>query len=407
MNKSKLYHLKYFTQLLVVVLIIFAVAANSATAQKTGGKKLQTTEKSSPSKMDEGKVKTKKRKKIKGNPNKGANEVKLFRPFKWNWNKIMPFKAKKRDYETNEYNPPKKTRHKQYDNKPNYQTESRKPGDSDVKLQRPLIPFDPSIAEEGKIVVKKRKNKKIDPNKTTYKEDQSKKKVKTDGDKLYSKRDDSNRKAFDNSKLETANESDYKGTKMDNDKLMTIKRDDDPRKPFDDKKLMTSSVPDYKKTKMDDDKLMTVTVKKERKPFDDDKLMRPITKIERSKLHSDKLLTVPERQYPSATMKRITEDIAKYEGDYVLKRKMGKDYHPSSRYLSARRHGIPWLARTQQSLSMFWSKIWRPDLQPSSVKEKKPKLRRDKKEGQIWDNSVHPDEWRKAEEKPESGQSEN
>lgn len=375
------------------------------TAQKTSGKKLENTEKSSPSKMNEGKVKTRKRKKIKGNPNKGANEVKLFKPFDWNWNKIMPFKAKKKDYETNEYTAPKKTRYKQYKNNPNYQSESRKPGDSDVKLQRPLIPFDPSVAEEGKIAVKKRKLKKIDPDKTTYKQDKQKNRAKTDGDKLYAKKDDSERKSYDNDKLETAQVRERQ--KMDDDKLLYIKKDGKP-KPLDDKKLMTSAVPDYKKTRMDDDKLMTVTVKKpEKKPFDDDKLMRPIPKIERSKLHGDKLLTVPERQYPSATMKRITEDIAKYEGDYVLKRKMGKDYHPSSRYLSARRHGIPWLARTQQSLSMFWSKIWRPDLQPSSVKEKKPKLRRDKKEGQIWDNSVHPDEWRKAEEKPESGQNEN
>jgi hypothetical protein len=366
---------------------MFLLVVSPAKAQKTGGKKLRTSEKSSPSKMNDDKVKIKKRKKIRGNPNKGANKVRISKPFKWNWSKIMPFKAKKSDYETNEYNPNKKTKYKQYDNKPNYQTESRKPGDSNVDLPRPNIPYNPKIAQEGKITLRKREIKKIDPDKTTYKQDRSKNNVKTDGDKLYTKRDDSGRKSFDNSKLETAQSPDYRDFKMDGDKLMTIKRDDSPRKPF------------------DDDKLMTIRVEKnERKPFDDDKLMRPIPKIERSKLHGDKLLTVPERQYPTATMKRITEDIAKYEGDYVLKRKMGKDYHPSSRYLSARRHGIPWLARTQQSLSMFWSKIWRPDLQPSSVKEKKPKLKRDKKEGKIWDNSVHPDEWRNAEEKAESGQ---
>ncbi|MBK6266492.1 hypothetical protein JKA74_15715 [Marivirga sp. S37H4] len=450
------YQLRFIIKSGLFLLLFSACTLVSVQAQKANDKKLESSEKVAPSKMNEKKVKTSRRSKAKGNPNKGGNKVIVTKPAKWDWNKVMWFKAKKSDYKTKDYNPNKRTKRKQYDNPPNYQSENRQPGDSDVKLKKPLIPFDSRTADEGPVLIKKRKPQKLDlsaggpqveqrlfgeihPDETVSKKRKDKKGTKIDGDKLYNKKDGSKRKPYDNDKVETSNQPDYSGkmdnkrlmistspdyksNKMDGEKLMTIKKGDTKPKPYDNSKLMVSNRPDFKSNKMDDDKLMTIRKDKSKpKPYDvsklmyvkvskpekqslhDDKLMVKVPKIERSKLHGDKLLTVPERHYPTATMKRIAEDIAKYEGDYERKIKVSKDSHPASRYMAAKSYRVPWLKRTQISLSLFWSGLWDSNIQPSSVTDKKPKLRRDKKEGQIWDNTVHPSEWKKTEEKAESG----
>ncbi|GAA5034568.1 hypothetical protein GCM10011506_29500 [Marivirga lumbricoides] len=375
--------------------------------------------------MKESKVKTSRKTKVKGNPNKSINKVKRIKPNKWNWNKILWFKAKKSDYKTYDYNPNKKTKFKQYDNTPNYETARRKPGDSDVKLKDPLIPFDSRVSEEGPVLLKKR---------------EMKGKKKGEDKKLYTKRDDKKRKPMDNDRLEVAKKQDhsdnkledkklmvssapdYKKNKMDDDKLLTSKVDRG-KKAFDDKKLMTSKVDKDKSPSFDDKKMMTIKVDKDKpKPFDDKKLMTvevaksknqslhddrllvTVPKIKRATLDGDKLLTVEQRHYPTATMKRVSDDIAKYDGNYERYFNITKNSHPGTLYMSSKGHRMPWLKRTQIAVSLFWSGLWDSNIQPKYVTEKKPKHRRDKNEGKIWDNSVHPDEWRNAEAKPESGQ---
>ncbi len=353
--------------------MLFLAAQLPVYAQKTSGKKLRTTERA-----------------------KSSN------PAKWDWGKIMWFRAKKRDHKTKEYNPDRRPKRQTYDNKPNYQSESRKPGDSDVELKRPLIPFDSRIADEGPVLIKKPRRKKpngkdvgpqidipfispINPDETLNKKKKDKKDRQVDGKKLYTVNEKEKPKGVDDGKLMTVNRAE-KRKPFDDGKLMTVERKDRP-KPFDESKLMYYTKSDPKKQDLSDDRLMVT-----------------IPKINRSKLHDERLLTVNEKHYPTATMKRISADIAKYEGDYKITVKKGKDYHPSSRHLAAKRHGSPFIAKTQQNLSMFWSKIWPWDLQPTYVTDKKPKVKRDRKEGQIWDNTVHPNTWNTKPEQAESGE---
>ncbi len=478
------------------MLLVSSCTIYSVQAQKTGGKKLESSEKVSPSKMNQGKVKTSRRSKAKGNPNKGGKTIVVGKPAKWDWNKIMWFKVRKSDYKTNEAKSNKKTKYKQYSNEPHYKTERREPGDSDVKLKRPLIPFDSRVADEGPVLIKKtERGDKVDGDKILSKKSNSKRKPynndkletsnrvdysdskkddkklmvssppdykanKMDGDKLMTiKRNDDKPKPYDDSKLMTIKRDDKKPNPYDDSKLMTIKRDDKKPKPYDDSKLMTIKRDDKKPKPYDDSKLMTIkrddkkpkpyddsklmTIKrddKKPKPYDDsklmtikrdnkrpkpyndsklmyvkvskpnknamddDKLMYKIPEIERAKVHGDKLLTVPEKHYPTATMKRISEELAEYKGDYERKIVVTKDSHPGSRYMAAKSYRIPWLKRTQISLALFWTGLWDSNIQPPAVTEKKPKHRRDKKEGKIWDNTVHPSEWNKTEGKAESSQ---
>jgi len=280
----------------------------------------------------------------------------------------MIIKIKRSDNKKKKYNPDKRPKRKTYDNPPNYQSESRKPGDSDVKLPRPLIPYDARIADEGPILRKKAKPKKLSDK------------------KLYTK--------------SKGNERD----KWDEDKLMTIEQSSDKRKPFDNEKLMTIKKADKPKP-YDGDKLMYYTKADPKKQdLTDDRLMRPVRKVDRPKLHDDRLLTVEERKLPTKSMKRMAEDIAAYKGTYQIKVKKGKDYHPSSRHLASKRYQKPVIAKTHQRLSVFWSKVWPWDLQPKYVMDKKPKIRRDKNEGQIWDNTVHPSTWNNKNEQAESGE---
>ncbi len=403
-------------------MLLICGATQESFAQIRRGKNPLETEKIDPPKMDLKKVKTSKRSKIT----------------KWDWSKIMWFKARKSDYETKKYNPDKRPKRKVYNEKPEIRSESRKPGEGAVELKTPLIPYDTRVAEKGPILQKKNKAKKpsgkdvgprvdvpiigiIRPEETLQNKKKDKTDRKVDGKRLYTAKESDRPKPYDFDELESSKRK-SKPTKLDNDKLMNFQVADKP-KPYDDDKLMyitkedpkkqevhgkrllVSAPEKPKKRELHDDRLLVAAPEKPKKAeLHDDRLMITVPKIERSKLHDERLLTVKERQYPSSTMKRITEDIAKYDGDYKITTKKGKDYHPSSRHLSASRHGIPWLRRTQQSLSMFWSKIWPWDLQPSSVTEKKPKLRRDKKEGQIWDTTVHPDEWNKKPEQAESGE---
>lgn len=460
-------------------------------SQKTGGEKLEVSEKSSPEKMDNKKIRNSKRRKAKGNPNKGSNKVIVINPFKWDWDKVMWFKAKKSDYETKDYNPDKRPKRKTYDNQPNYESADRKAITNPSKLKKPLIPYDSRIADEGPVLQKKKKSKNVnlqnggpqdsqklmnlnEPSETLSKAPKKDRKSKADGKKLYSKRKDKDRKAFDNDKLETAaapdldpkmddnkimsrkqkddyskldndklmvtERPDYKSNKPDGDKLMTEKVNDGKRNKFDDKKLMVSEPANRERKPFDNSKLMTENVKtKDRKPFDDDKLMtaqpanrerKPfdnsklmtaspanpdrkkyddnklmtatISKPNKQVLHDDRLLTVMEKKKPTDEMKQTSKDISNLEGDYKRHFYVSSASHPGTKILAAENTKTPFLARTFQSVSSFFTSIWKDDTQPKYVTRKKSKERRDKKEGQIWDNSVHPDEWKKQE--AESGE---
>ncbi|MGM0580288.1 MAG: hypothetical protein ACQETL_06390 [Bacteroidota bacterium] len=513
-------------------------------AQDTGGEKLEVSEKSSPKKMDNKKVKTSKRRKAKGNPNKGSNKVIVINPFKWDWDKVMWFKAKKSDYKTKDYNPDKRPKRKTYDNKPNYKSADRKAITNPSELGKPLIPYDSRIADEGPVLQKKKKPKNVnlqnggpqdspklinlnDPSETLSKAPKKDKKSKVEGKKLYSKKKDKDRKAFDNDKLETASapdldpkmdedkimfkkkkddyakmdedkimfrkkkddyakinndklmvseRPDYKSNKPDGDKLLTVDASNKKPKAFDNDKLMTERVNDGKRDKFDDDKLMisepanrerkpfdnsklmTETIRdkdrkpfdndklmiaepankerkpfdndklmtaepanKERKPFDNDKLMTAtpanpdrkkydesklmtakVSKPKKQDLHDERLLTVIEKRKPTDEMKETSKDISNLEGDYKRHFHISTESHPGTKILAAENTKVPFIARTFQSVSSFFASIWKDDTQPKYVTRKKPKEKRDKNEGQIWDNSVHPDEWKKQE--AESGE---
>ena len=459
--------------------------------QDTGGKKLEVSEKGSPEKMDNKKIRTSKRRKASGNPNKASNKVIVINPFKWDWDKVMWFKAKKSDYETKDYNPNKRPKRKTYDNQPNYKSADRKAITNPSELRTPLIPYDSRIANEGPVLQKKPKPKNVnlqrggpqdspklinlnDPSETLSKAPKTDRESKVEGKKLYSKRKDKDRKPFNNDKLKTASNQDlnpkmdedkimfrkqkddytkmdndklmvserpdYKSNKPDGDKLLTVDASNKKPKPFDNDKLMTERVNDGKRNKFDDDKLMisepankerkpydesklmTVNIKdRERKPFDDDKLMTAqpanperkkydesklmtakVGKPKKQDLHGERLLTVIESKKPTDEMKETSKDISNLEGDYKRHFYITSESHPGTKILAAENTNVPFLARTFQSVSSFFTNIWTDNTQPKYVTRKKPKERRDKGEGKIWDNSVHPNEWKKQE--AESGE---
>jgi len=470
---------------------IYFCAPSKVYGQKTGGDKLKVSEQSSPEKMDNKKVKTSRRRKAKGNPNRGSNKVFVINPFKWDWDKVMWFKARKSDYETKDYNPDKRPKRKTYDNQPNYKSADRKAITNPSKLKKPLIPYDSRIAEEGPVLQKKKKPKNVnlsdggpeeypksinlnDPSETLSKAPKKDKRSKVEGKKLYTRRSDKERKVFDNDKLKTAQvtdldpkmdddkimfkerKDDYPKMKddklfsvdasnkrpkpLDNDKLMTTRVNDDKknkfddsklmisepangeRKPYDDSKLMTALHGDRERKPYDDDKLMTARPAnpdrkkfddsklmtelhgdRERKPFDDDKLMTAtVSEPKKMKLHDDRLLTVLESKKPIDEMKETSKDISKLDGEYTRHFYITNESHPGTKILAAENSKVPFLAKTFQSVSSFFTNIWTDNTQPNYVTRKKPKEKRDKKEGMIWDNSVHPDEWKKP--KAESGE---
>tara|TARA_R110002012_G_scaffold153906_1_gene314083 strand:+ start:22487 stop:23854 length:1368 start_codon:yes stop_codon:yes gene_type:complete len=440
---------------LVIVLLCFFSIPHKIFAQETGGKKLEVSEKKSPEKMDNKKVKTSKRRKAKGNPNRGSNKVIVINPFKWDWDKVMWFKARKSDYETKDYNPNKRPKRKTYDNKPNYQSADREAITNPSKLKTPLIPYDSRIAEEGPVLQRKQKHKNVnlqnggpqdtpkainlnDPSQTLSKAAKKDKQSKVDGKKLYSRRKDRDKKPFDNDKLETASvpdldpkmdddkimfrkqkndyskmdndklmlvsKPDYKSSKPDGDKLFTVDASNKKPKPFDNDKLMTETVQDRKRNKFDDSKLMvSEPANRDRKPFDDDKLMTTsVNKPKKQDLHDDRLLTVLEKRKPTDEMKQTSKDISNLDGNYSRHFYVSSESHPGTKILAAENSKLPFFAKTFQSVSSFFSSVWKDDTQPNYVNRKKPKEKRDKKEGQIWDNSVHPDTWKKQE--AESGE---
>ncbi|WP_340154024.1 hypothetical protein [uncultured Marivirga sp.] len=405
--------------------------------------------------MDNKKVKTSKRRKAKGNPNRGSNKVIVINPFKWDWDKVMWFKARKSDYETKDYNPNKRPKRKTYDNKPNYQSADREAITNPSKLKTPLIPYDSRIAEEGPVLQRKQKHKNVnlqnggpqdtpkainlnDPSQTLSKAAKKDKQSKVDGKKLYSRRKDRDKKPFDNDKLETASvpdldpkmdddkimfrkqkndyskmdndklmlvsKPDYKSSKPDGDKLFTVDASNKKPKPFDNDKLMTETVQDRKRNKFDDSKLMvSEPANRDRKPFDDDKLMTTsVNKPKKQDLHDDRLLTVLEKRKPTDEMKQTSKDISNLDGNYSRHFYVSSESHPGTKILAAENSKLPFFAKTFQSVSSFFSSVWKDDTQPNYVNRKKPKEKRDKKEGQIWDNSVHPDTWKKQE--AESGE---
>lgn len=451
----------------------FLYLPSTSHGQDTGGKKLEVSEKNSPTEMDNKKVKTSRRRKAKGNPNRGSNKVIVINPFKWDWDKVMWFKARKSDYETKDYNPDKRPKRKTYDNQPNYKSADRKAITNPSELRKPLIPYDSRIADEGPVLQKKRKPKNVNvtdggpqdfrnpislnpPSETLSKAPKKEKESKVEGKKLYSKRKDTERKPFDNDKLETASAPDldpkmdenkimfrkkkddyskmdndklmvserpnYKSNKLDGDKLFTVDASNKKPKPFDNDKLMTYNVNDGKRNKFDNDKLMiSEPANRERKPYDDSKLMTAtpanpdrkkydesklmtatVSKPKKQDLHDDRLLTVIEKKKPTDEMKETSKDISKLEGDYQRHFYVSNESHPGTKILAAENTKVPFLAKTFQSVSLFFNRIWGEPIQPKYVTRKKAKEKRDKKEGQIWDNSVHPSEWKKQE--AESGE---
>ena len=148
----------------VLVMLIFCISSDTY-GQSTSGKKLEVSEKSNPSKMDAGKVKTSKRTKPKGNPNRGSNKVRTINPFKWDWDKVMWMKAKKSDYATKDYDPDNRPKRKVYsNNRQRYKSESREPGELAVKLEKPLVPYDARIDDKGPVLQKRVNHKKINVN---------------------------------------------------------------------------------------------------------------------------------------------------------------------------------------------------------------------------------------------------
>jgi hypothetical protein len=194
---------------------------------------------------------------------------------------------------------------------------------------------------------------------------------------------------------------------MDNDKLMVSEHANKERKPYDDSKLMTALHGDRERKPFDNDKLMTATpANPDRRKFDESKLMTAtVIKPKKQELHDDRLLTVIERKKPTDEMKETSKDISKLEGDYQRYFYVSNESHPGTKLLAAENTKVPFLAKTFQSVSSFFSSIWTEPTQPNYVKRKKQKEKRDKKEGQIWDNSVHPSEWKKQE--AESGEEQN
>ena len=225
----------------LIITIAFAFALvmllpNTTNAQQTDGKKLEDSEKGSPEKMDGKKVKTSKKIKAKGNPNRGNNRVIVVHPFNWDWDKVMWFKAKKSDYKTKNYNPDRKTKRKTYDNQPNYKSANRDAITNPSEMKTPLIPYDTRIAEEGPVMQKKKKPKNVnllsggpkdtpklinlnDPSETLSKAPKNDRGSKVEGKKLYQDRNGKDRKPFENSKLETAKAPDLE-PKIDEDKIM-------------------------------------------------------------------------------------------------------------------------------------------------------------------------------------------
>lgn len=405
--------------------------------------------------MDNKKIRTSRSRKAKGNPNRGSNKVIVINPFKWDWDKVMWFTARKSDYQTKNYNPDKRPKRKTYDNKPNYKSTDRKAITNPSELRTPLIPYDSRIADEGPVLHKKRKPKNVNissggpqdfhkpisisaPSETLSRAPKKEKESKVEGKKLYSKRKDPNRKPFDNDKLEIASapdldpkmddnkimfrkqkddypkmdndklivaeQPDYKSNKLKGDKLMTVEVNDGKRNKFDDKKLMVSEPANRDRKAFDDNKLMTASnANPERKKYDDNKLMTTtISKPKKQDLHDDRLLTVIESRKPTDEMKETSKDISKLDGDYKRHFYISSESHPATKYLAAENTKAPFLARTFQSVSLFFTNIWKDNTQPNYVTRKKPKEKRDKNEGQIWDNSVHPNEWKKQE--AESGE---
>jgi hypothetical protein len=442
---------------IILMLFVTSVLCNSQAAlgQEVGGKKLEVPQKSSPEKMDNKKVRTSKKRKRKGNPNKGSNKVVAINPFTWDWDRVMWFKAKKSDYQTKEYNPDKRTKRQTYDNRPNYESADRKAITNPSKMKDPLIPYDSRIAGEGPVLQKKRRPKNVnlqsggpqvkttlmnvnDPSETLSKAPKKNKNSEVDGKRLYSKARDNDRKPFDNTKLETVTSSEIDSkmdddkimfkrrkneyAKLDNDKLLTAEPANRERKAYDDNKLMIATQKDKERKAYDDSKLMTALHgDRERKPFDDDKLMTAapanrkrkefdesklmtatVIKPDKNGLDNDRLLTVSERKNPTDEMKETSKDISKMEGDQKRHFYVTSESHPGTKLLAAENTKTPFLAKTFQSVSSFFTSIWKDDTQPKYVTRKKPKERRDKKEGMIWDNSVHPDEWKKQE--AESGE---
>jgi len=440
---------------LVIFMASFLYLPSISLGQDTGGKKLEVSEKGSPSKMDTKKVNTSKKLKAKGNPNRGSNKVIVVNPFTWDWDKVMWFKAKKSDYETKEYNPDKRPKRQTYDNQPNYKSADRKAITNPSELRKPLIPYDSRIADEGPVLQKKKKPKNVNlldggpqsqqkpislstPSETLSKAPKKEKNSNVEGKKLYSKRKDTERKPFDNGKLETASTPDvdskmdedkimYRSQKndypkMDNDKLMTATVNDGKRNKFDNDKLLTSEPANRDRKAYDDSKLMTdLHGDRERKPFDNDKLLTAqpanpkrqkydeeklmtasVSKPKKQDLHDDRLLTAIEKKKPTDEMKETSKDISKLEGDYQKHFYVSSESHPGTKILAAENTNLPFFAKTYQSVSSFFSNIWGDNTQPNYVTRKKPKEKRDKKEGQIWDNSVHPNEWKKQE--AESGE---
>lgn len=404
-----------FTIIFVAVLLLVG-SRQEMYAQETSGKKLETSSKPDPSKINNKKVKTSKKVKAKGNPNKGKvnSKVVVGSPNKWNLGKIMRLKSRKSDYQTRKYDPDK--------------AGGEKPGSHSVELDRPVILFDDRVTGKGKILVKesKRPDKpKDDKLFTTNKPSDDHGKV--GGDKLRIVNQKDKPKGLDNDKLFTVERKDKPG-ELDNDKLFTIERKDKPQgfdndklftvdakgkpKEMDNDKLQTHKFRDPKKNKYDYDKLNTVVVKDPKKADYDYSKLETI-KVDKGPskkpLHDDRLLTHKAEMLPNKKMKKNAEDIADWQGDYTVERLKGKNYHPSARHVEAKRTKMTWLKRTQLGVSSFWSKLWNKD-QPDYLRKKPKKPKRDKNEGQIWDNTVHPSEWLDQgggkEPAPESGNSE-
>ena len=392
-------------QSLGIILTLFVTSLlcwpEDALGQEVGGKKLEVSQKGKPEKMSNKKVRKSKRRKAKGNPNRDRNKVVVINPFKWDWDKVMWFKARKSDYQTKKYNPDKRTKSQTYDNRAKYKSADRKAITNPSKMKDPQIPYDSQIAGKGSVLQKKRRPKNVNlqsgspqvkttlinvnnPAKTLSKAPKKDKNSKVDGKKLYSKARDKDRKPFDNSKLETVAFRDL-DPKMDENKIMFKRRKNEFAK-LDNDKLLTSELP-----------------KRERKPYDDSKLMTStVTKPNKNGLDNDRLLTVSQRKNPTDEMKETSKAISKLEGDTKRHFYVTSESHPGTKLLAAENTKTPFLAKTLQAIYSFFTSIWKDDTQPKYVTRKKQKERRDKKEGMIWDNSVHPDEWKKQE--AESGE---
>ena len=88
---------------------------------------------------------------------------------------------------------------------------------------------------------------------------------------------------------------------------------------------------------------------------------------------------------PKGRYAKTSRAASDYVGDFKY-RKRGKDMHPSAAYLTTRRITSANLREKHRKWSIFINRLFGNKQQPKHVRQKKKKLRYDKKEREIWED---------------------